>query len=200
MFSASCTVCKVGQNRRISSIIVRRDALLHIGGFDEALSFAEDTDLWLQLASQYEFFFANDILTDVVNNPNSVTRRPTGAETIMENLLQHISIFEKWCPPNVIRGPHLGKTAGNVDWRIIVQEFRKKIVVFAVRRKYGWQWMLRLRAKMLTRSPIMGRQIWPSHTIFAGFIVLAALAYPVRLLARKMQTKLAITSIRMPKE
>ena len=38
-----------------SNILVRRSALDTVGLFDETLSFAEDWDLWLRLAAQYEF-------------------------------------------------------------------------------------------------------------------------------------------------
>lgn len=38
-----------------SNVLIRRQALEVVGTFDETLSFAEDWDLWLRLAAQYEF-------------------------------------------------------------------------------------------------------------------------------------------------
>ncbi|NJL55545.1 glycosyltransferase, partial [bacterium] len=38
-----------------SNVAIRREALLELGGFDESLGSAEDTDMWLRLATRYEF-------------------------------------------------------------------------------------------------------------------------------------------------
>jgi hypothetical protein len=72
-----------------------RDALLQIGGYDETFGFGEDTDLLLRRGGQYTFEFTVDILTYVMQNPDSVTRRPIDKETMREVLVQRVSIFEK---------------------------------------------------------------------------------------------------------
>ncbi len=38
-----------------SNVLIRREALEQVGGFDETLTAAEDWDMWLRLAQQYEF-------------------------------------------------------------------------------------------------------------------------------------------------
>ena len=46
-----------------SSVVVRRECLLHVGGFDESLWFGEDWDLWIRLIKQkYRFGSVNDSL------------------------------------------------------------------------------------------------------------------------------------------
>ena len=38
-----------------SNCLIRRQALIEVGGFDESLAHGEDWDLWLRLAARYEF-------------------------------------------------------------------------------------------------------------------------------------------------
>jgi hypothetical protein len=38
-----------------SNVLIRRDALTEVGGFDPSVTPAEDWDLWLRLAARYEF-------------------------------------------------------------------------------------------------------------------------------------------------
>jgi glycosyltransferase involved in cell wall biosynthesis len=163
-----------------SSIVVKRKALLQIRGFDETIIFGQDTDLLLRLAAKYDFQFVNDFLVDVIQHPDSISRRRSGtemrsgSETHMEFLIARISVYEKWC------------RAHKVSFRV-TQAFRKQITAAAVRRRYGWRWMRRLRTQLQSRSPIMSEKIWRNHAIFAGYIALATLAYPFRLGARRMK-------------
>jgi glycosyltransferase involved in cell wall biosynthesis len=163
-----------------SSIVARRDALLHIGGYDEQLSYAEDTDLHLRLAHRYKFNFAEGILTYVIANPDSLTRRPASLEAQEEFLRQNISMYEQWCPRN--RMPHR-----------VAQNLRKRIVYLAVRRQSGWRRMLRSKAALQASAPNSMRQIWPNHPMFACWIALGTLGYASRLLARPI--KLAMASV-----
>ena len=166
-----------------SCIVVRREALLHVGGYDESVSYSEDGDLHLRLSHHYKFDFARDILAYVIENPDSVTRRPASMEGQQEALLQNISIYEKWFSSNKV--PHQ-----------TVQNFRKCITYTAVRRRYGWRWMLELRAKLQRRSPMSARNIWPSHATYAGWIALATLQYTIRGSARAMRLATAAMSHR----
>lgn len=45
-----------------STVMVRRQAVLDVGGFDEALPVAEDWDLWLRLAARWPFAAVNEPL------------------------------------------------------------------------------------------------------------------------------------------
>jgi len=38
-----------------SNVMIRKPALIEVGGFDESLTNAEDLDMWLRLATKYEF-------------------------------------------------------------------------------------------------------------------------------------------------
>jgi|SRR5579862_714598 len=171
-----------GSTGNPSCLVVKREALLQIGGFDETVVYGQDTDLLLRLATRYRFYFADDFLVDVIQNPESVSRRRSGTETLsesqahMEFLLARIAVYERWCQDY------------EISFRV-VQAFRKQITAAAVRRRYGWSWMLLLRAQLLGRSPRMGRKIWGNHAIFAGCVILATLAYPFRLLARKLKVE-----------
>jgi glycosyltransferase involved in cell wall biosynthesis len=79
-----------------SSIVVRREALLQIGCYDEALSFAEDYDLHLRLAYIRSIDFTPNLLTYIFENPNSFTRRSVDSKLAVKKLLQEISVYEKW--------------------------------------------------------------------------------------------------------
>ena len=43
-----------------SNPLIRRDALIKVGGFNQSLTPAEDWDMWLRLASQYDFVTVPD--------------------------------------------------------------------------------------------------------------------------------------------
>ena len=43
-----------------SNPLIRRQALINVGNFDPSLKFAEDWDMWLRLASQYDFVTVPD--------------------------------------------------------------------------------------------------------------------------------------------
>jgi glycosyltransferase involved in cell wall biosynthesis len=45
-----------------SSVIVRRQCLEKVGGFDETIRYAEDYDLWIRLARHFEFAYCNEAL------------------------------------------------------------------------------------------------------------------------------------------
>ena len=38
-----------------SNVLIRRQALIEVGGFDQSLAFGEDWDMWLRLAARYHF-------------------------------------------------------------------------------------------------------------------------------------------------
>lgn len=58
-----------------SSVLARRDAVVELGGFDEALYGAEDTDLWIRLAAHGGFACIDDPLVVVLRRTGSVSRR-----------------------------------------------------------------------------------------------------------------------------
>ncbi len=44
-----------------SNVMIRRKALMEVGGFDESLTNAEDMDMWLRLAAKYQFVNVNKV-------------------------------------------------------------------------------------------------------------------------------------------
>src|SRR5574337_56068 len=57
-----------------SSVLARRDLVQALGGFDETLFGAEDTDLWIRLAAQGRFACIPEPLVVVLKRPGSVSR------------------------------------------------------------------------------------------------------------------------------
>lgn len=56
------------------TVIVKKDSLLKIKGFDESLPVAEDLDLWIKLARQGKLAFVFETLVNVYNRPNSLIK------------------------------------------------------------------------------------------------------------------------------
>lgn len=57
-----------------SSVLARRELVQALGGFDEALFGAEDTDLWIRLAARGDFACIAEALVAVLKRPGSVSR------------------------------------------------------------------------------------------------------------------------------
>lgn len=57
-----------------SSVLARRELVQRLGGFDETLFGAEDTDLWVRLAALGRFACIADPLVVVLKRPDSVSR------------------------------------------------------------------------------------------------------------------------------
>lgn len=79
-----------------SSILARRESLLESGGFDEELQYGEDLDFSIRLARDHLFDFCPAVLTFVMMNPASTTRRPSDARRNLEISIQCLSVIEKW--------------------------------------------------------------------------------------------------------
>lgn len=58
-----------------SGVLVRREEVLAAGGFDSALQYAEDADLWLRLAVRGGFAYVDEPLVRVRRHPGNTSRR-----------------------------------------------------------------------------------------------------------------------------
>lgn len=58
-----------------SSVVVRRDALEAVGGFDQGLSHAEDVDLWIRLARRWPGTASRRALVRYQHRPGGLTRQ-----------------------------------------------------------------------------------------------------------------------------
>ncbi|WP_084627543.1 glycosyltransferase family A protein [Elstera litoralis] len=57
-----------------STVMVRRDAFLAVGGFDPSLPSSEDWDLWLSLAGHGPVSWSPDVTTEYLLRPGSLTK------------------------------------------------------------------------------------------------------------------------------
>jgi glycosyltransferase involved in cell wall biosynthesis len=78
-----------------SAVMARRDLLERVGGFDERLTFAEDWDLWLRLASVAKLDFVPDALVGIRLHDRSMHR---GLDRIRqaEFLRQKLLVLDRW--------------------------------------------------------------------------------------------------------
>ncbi len=58
-----------------SAVLIRKECLNQCGLFDESLPYGEDWDLWLRIASQFEFDFIPQSLVKIRRYPNSHSSR-----------------------------------------------------------------------------------------------------------------------------
>jgi glycosyltransferase involved in cell wall biosynthesis len=56
-----------------STTVVRRDALLAVGGFDESERYSEDFDLWLRLARRFRFVASREITANWRAHPDQLS-------------------------------------------------------------------------------------------------------------------------------
>jgi glycosyltransferase involved in cell wall biosynthesis len=59
-----------------SSVMVKRSVFDDVGLFDESLICAQDYDLWLRIARNYEIYSVNEILVRYRNVPSSISKDP----------------------------------------------------------------------------------------------------------------------------
>lgn len=64
-----------------STVVVRRDALLRVGGYDESFAAWEDIDLWLRLARTERFGYAPEVLVDYHMSGCSLSTRADAMAT-----------------------------------------------------------------------------------------------------------------------
>ena len=82
--------------------LIRKECLISIGGFDEEMESAQDSDVWLRLSQQYEINYVNEILVRYHEHngdriSNNAHKKINGLERInlknMNYLLQHPNAF-----------------------------------------------------------------------------------------------------------
>jgi cellulose synthase/poly-beta-1,6-N-acetylglucosamine synthase-like glycosyltransferase len=68
-----------------SSVLVRREALLEAGGFDETLVTEEDYDCWLKIARRWKFLYLDVPLVAFRRRPGQLTA-PERIEVVIRNV------------------------------------------------------------------------------------------------------------------
>lgn len=129
-----------------SSMLVRRSSLLEVGGYDETLTFFEDLDLCLRLARGRSFRACPEVLSMVVDNPLSVTRRPATPEQLLHRCLLGLAVIDRW----------IGEPATS---RLLARQAARFILSKFVRCGLHPRRLRDLRREMLTRAPGLAARI-----------------------------------------
>jgi len=131
-----------------SSMLVRREAFLRVGGYDENLRFFEDADLSARIAARYPLAACPETLTYVVENPASTMRRPEAAapEFLFEVILQGLVVADRW----------IDASGAPV---LLAQEAARLILSKFVRNRLPPSYLRTLQAQMVRRTPALASRI-----------------------------------------
>jgi glycosyltransferase involved in cell wall biosynthesis len=147
-----------------SNMLVRRGALLAVGGFDENIAFGEDNDLWFRLARRYSFDYCGEPLAHIVENPKSTMRRMATPVLRQEVLLQILCGLEKW----------IDARSSN---RWVLAFAARAILAYAARERLTAGQLWRLREAIVARTPQIGRRLAKTRTHLVTAVVLAGFVY-----------------------
>jgi len=73
-----------------STVMVRREVFLEVGGFDDSLRALQDWDLWLRIANHYEIAYLPEPLVQYRVRPSSTSRSPRKTKPYHMELIQRI--------------------------------------------------------------------------------------------------------------
>ncbi|HSW65018.1 MAG TPA: glycosyltransferase family A protein [Dissulfurispiraceae bacterium] len=83
-----------------SSVIIRRDALLAVGMFDDSLIFAEDWDLFFRISERYEVDYVREVLLEQRAHRSSITsdeskrhRRIQDERRVVDKMYSYASLY-----------------------------------------------------------------------------------------------------------
>ena len=82
-----------------SSVVVRRDVLEQVGGFDPGLSHAEDLDLWIRLARRWPATASRRALVRYQHRPGGLTRQ------IESRLMGDVTLFRRLAEDRELEAP-----------------------------------------------------------------------------------------------
>ena len=81
-----------------STVMVRRNVLEEVGGFDTDLPSRQDYDLWIRIMENYEVDYADEILVDKREQPDSISKdfdsRIEGDLAVFEKVKERASEFD----------------------------------------------------------------------------------------------------------
>ena len=173
-----------------SSILVRRDAFLRVGGYDVRQQFFEDIDLCLRLAAHGTVTACPEVLTRVVENPFSTMRRPQASPDAFnfEVTLQGLTAVEKWM--DVSDAPaRLGREAA------------RHILVRFVRSRIPLSYLFTLPAQMQQRAPRLAKRIAPDMPRLLVHLAVASISGLRRMIGkfhRQLARNAALKSMPKP--
>jgi len=170
-----------------SNMLVRRSALLAVGGFDETMAFGEDVDLWLRLAATYAFDYCRAPLAYIVENLASTTRRPSTAARRQEILLQPLCCLEKWVEDRCSN-------------RWLLAFAARLILTYAIRERLSTRGVWNLREVIVLRAPKIGCRLAKTRVhlmaaaIVAGLVYLPSVWHTWRLRRRRLMSTTRVHS------
>jgi len=89
----------VGNFIPTATVMVRRSAVINVGGYDESLSF-DDYDMWLRLSHRFRFSYCDGVVANYRITPSSMTRSVTWEPLMFRS---SITIFERWAAVDEVR-------------------------------------------------------------------------------------------------
>ncbi len=107
-----------------SSAMMRREAVIHAGGYDESLAQAEDLDLFLRLGEIGKLANLSDPLIQYRQHANSISDR---------RHLEHLQLQSQVCEQAWKRRGIANLTMENKPWRPVDRRSRHQLMT-----KYGW--------------------------------------------------------------
>lgn len=105
-----------------SSVVVRRDALESLGGFDEGLSHAEDLDLWIRLARRWPAAASRHALVRYQHRAGGLTRQ------IERRLLGDVELFDRLAADRTLPAPlraRAGRRRAMAHYKLAVRALRE---------------------------------------------------------------------------
>ncbi|MEI8287819.1 MAG: glycosyltransferase, partial [Actinomycetes bacterium] len=82
-----------------STVMVRRSAIITVGGYDESLSY-DDYDMWLRLSHRFRFSYCEGVVANYRVVPSSMSHSMTWKPLMIRS---SITIFERWAAVDEVR-------------------------------------------------------------------------------------------------
>ncbi len=135
------------------AVLIKRDALLQIGLFDESFYTNEDLDLWLRLSLRCRFWIVNEVLALQRVHGNNLTRDPWTWK------VERVKVYEKLesYAPSVARGTR---------WRKLLREGKAVLL-----REHGAVYLE--RGEILLARASWAKGFWSSCSLRLGTYWLA---------------------------
>ncbi len=110
------------------AVLIRRDALERVGGYDETLIANEDWDVWLRIARAHEIMFVPKILARYRFHAHNLTR--TDSARMEQVMLDRVRVLDKFfaqpdIPADVLEIKSLAYRNVYLDWTIRHLEQRR---------------------------------------------------------------------------
>jgi hypothetical protein len=152
----------------ISTVMIRRDCLEHVGNFDTSFKLCLDWEMWIRLTKRYGFGFIHKRLVELRSHDGQESANPTyGVESITEKY-RCLGLIEQGLPTDLHKALHWGKhkkygteAMNSVIHALASFQFRKAVEYLRVLQSNDciglafYFWVLEIPGKM--RRKLTGR-------------------------------------------